>query len=744
MGFGLLPECNSYLDPVFSLECKPCLSGETYSPSSDYNPCLPCAICSTHEKVIKNCTVFSNSNCSRSCSKGFYFNDVTGDCQPCSWCCHDDSDNVIEECKNSGMPVYKSCGVEQSLSCRPKCKTDQYILVNNLSGEVSCRDCPVCPLGTGLARECGSIVDDSNLIKCKECETGKMFSDERAATQCKKCSTCSAKVVTKQCTNDSDSKCGECLHGYYKDNSTMRCAQCSYCCGDDSDTRLQECIQQGMSSTQQCLLTQRSATVCQHIQYSRKNGLNKLLLDIFVSVIALATLLTIAVAVIKRRRQSRSKAYRRIKNHSSPKSVENCTATASVAHQSTDVEWALAHGSTETIFFRKSGVLVEFADSESYSDLSTNLAVEVDWNELNYPPLNKNEVLLSPVIRFHPRNMTSKSLLNVRIPHSAFLEGSHSLKLRLVRSTDSWENVASHIRVEENEVCFSTCSLHAYAVVGTGDILKKRMQCAVFAGNEIKNKHFTANLCMIDDCEASQERIMREQASKGRVLLGSLRAIFIDVADSKAVNVHVEMISEGWVTANIEPNGISCVSCLDSYKKIPKSKITFHQQDQTKQDFQCSIVVENGKEKVTIPIFSYFPEKSGRKKRGRNILQSQESFSVEENLTEEQQETSNTNSVLRVSDLSPDTFRKIRKLLSSRREQPNSDLSRGSVNLGVENGMEGTADWSAETHCGKTNDYFTVTDTDMTVEEFATQLKKIHRPDVVQLLKPYLQKAAVV
>ena len=171
----------------------------------------------------------------------------------------------------------------------------------------------------------------------------------------------------------------------------------------------------------------------------------------------------------------------------------------------------MAHGSDETISFTRSGIKVEFTDSESYVDLSRNLAVEICWNEKNFPWLKEGEVLLSPVVRFHPRNQPMNNVCCVKIPHTALLEGTHDLELMLKRGVFegencSWEDVSDSLfSVEATEVCLNTTKLQSYAVVGRGADFKKRMQCAVFAGKDIIDDRFTADLCCIDDCEASQE-----------------------------------------------------------------------------------------------------------------------------------------------------------------------------------------------------------------------------------------------
>ena len=266
---------------------------------------------------MKNCTVYSNSKCSHDCDKGFYKDIVTADCQPCSWCCNDKHDDVISDCTTGGMPAYKSCGVERSLKCQPKCRRDQYILVNSKSGVVTCRDCSICPLGSGLVKECGSVVNDPSLIKCERCETGKTYSNDQSATQCKKCSTCSAEVVIKACAAKADTKCGGCLSGYYKDNTTNRCSQCSYCCGDESDVRVQECVQQGMPETQQCLLTERSATVC-HVQAASKNLSIGPITGMVVASAVIAVVVIFTIYVLYKRKKDISKGYTKMSGSSTP------------------------------------------------------------------------------------------------------------------------------------------------------------------------------------------------------------------------------------------------------------------------------------------------------------------------------------------------------------------------------------------------------------------------------------------
>ena len=145
--------------------CKPCILGKTYSAHDDISSCEPCGTCSSHQTVVKNCTLYSDSQCKDTCSKGFYFEDSTGDCQPCTWCCPDGNIKVTSGCKE--MPLYKQCDVNTKKNCKPKCQNDQYVVPGNKGGG-HCENCNVCPPGKSPFPECGSVVENINNISCRE------------------------------------------------------------------------------------------------------------------------------------------------------------------------------------------------------------------------------------------------------------------------------------------------------------------------------------------------------------------------------------------------------------------------------------------------------------------------------------------------------------------------------------------------------------------------------------------------
>ena len=109
-GFGLIRECDTRIkDNETKNKFEPCVFGKTYSEDEDIGSCKP-----------------SGSQCKDTCSKGFYFEDLTGDCQPCSWCCSDGSNKVRSGCKE--MPFYKQCDVNTAKNCKPKCQNGQYVV----------------------------------------------------------------------------------------------------------------------------------------------------------------------------------------------------------------------------------------------------------------------------------------------------------------------------------------------------------------------------------------------------------------------------------------------------------------------------------------------------------------------------------------------------------------------------------------------------------------------------------------
>ncbi|CAH1267179.1 NGFR [Branchiostoma lanceolatum] len=81
-GYGVLRPCTEYQDTV----CEACEPGKTFSGTdSTWRRCESCVQCATHELRRRECTPTRNGRCG-SCETGWFHNDITGDCDVCSWC----------------------------------------------------------------------------------------------------------------------------------------------------------------------------------------------------------------------------------------------------------------------------------------------------------------------------------------------------------------------------------------------------------------------------------------------------------------------------------------------------------------------------------------------------------------------------------------------------------------------------------------------------------------------------------
>jgi len=72
-------------------------------------------VCSAGKVVKKNCTLFSNSDCDDKCAHGFYSAPFIFGCFPCTQCCNDSKDEIVEECESYG----KKCKVRSAPCTNP-------------------------------------------------------------------------------------------------------------------------------------------------------------------------------------------------------------------------------------------------------------------------------------------------------------------------------------------------------------------------------------------------------------------------------------------------------------------------------------------------------------------------------------------------------------------------------------------------------------------------------------------------
>ncbi|XP_068697811.1 uncharacterized protein [Montipora foliosa] len=119
-GLGLVPQCGSRITTDEAVECTECQEGKSYSDTHDISSCKPCTICDPNEETISPCTRTKNAICGK-CNAGYY-RAVTGDCQPCSWCCAGSRDDDKErECmEQSGFPANRVCRYDvNTMKCAP-------------------------------------------------------------------------------------------------------------------------------------------------------------------------------------------------------------------------------------------------------------------------------------------------------------------------------------------------------------------------------------------------------------------------------------------------------------------------------------------------------------------------------------------------------------------------------------------------------------------------------------------------
>ncbi|XP_077984369.1 uncharacterized protein LOC144439005 [Glandiceps talaboti] len=102
-GTGVSSPCQGSFDTV----CEMCPDG-TYSGTwSRTRKCQQCTACSPHQTVIRNCTSLKNAKCAKECDVGYYMNELTDICEPCSWCFPDQPNMappVVTQCIKAEIP----------------------------------------------------------------------------------------------------------------------------------------------------------------------------------------------------------------------------------------------------------------------------------------------------------------------------------------------------------------------------------------------------------------------------------------------------------------------------------------------------------------------------------------------------------------------------------------------------------------------------------------------------------------
>ena len=138
--------------------------------------------------------------------------------------------------------------IQPSNSGKIICGKNQYTIVNSTGTVQSCLSCETCHRGRGLHPECGStLLGRPTMIECRPCKPGT-FSSEYDSSPCKGCHQCAEHEIKKaECTNKSDTVCsGKCEQGFFMSKIVHNCQECSACCSDGKDEKVQECARLGI------------------------------------------------------------------------------------------------------------------------------------------------------------------------------------------------------------------------------------------------------------------------------------------------------------------------------------------------------------------------------------------------------------------------------------------------------------------------------------------------------------------
>lgn len=732
--FGLYPQCGVKIkQSELNIGCQRCKLGETYSAHNDIGSCQPCSACSVHQTVVKNCTLTNDSQCNDTCAKGFYYEKMSGDCQPCSWCCPDGSNEVEKQCKD--MPPYKRCQVLDPMkSCKPKCQTDQYVVPDSKRKGGHCIDCQNCPPGTSPFPECGSVVENTNNVNCRECVKGKTFSDKYGKSPCKPCTRCSnGQKELVPCNLTNDRVCGSnCDKGFYRDNTSTECKPCSACCNDGKDVLVKKCADQKMPNYLQC--SHRS--ICQ--QQEPLTEESKDFIPVFVAVTVIAVLATSLLIVLLYVRRLKLWRHKDLSTHQSlsllisPVDEESCATT---------FEDPTVKGRQETLSFEKSGVILQFSDPESFVNDAQGVRLKICWDKASTDTLPSHEIQLSPVIKFHPHASKLSKPACVRIPHSALVFFSHGWNIQLKSSTLEngaivWKEEAVG-KIHNNEVSFYSDCLLSYVVVGmpvnNSNPTKKRFQCAVFGGEGKVGENYTVYLYVFDDCEASLEKIMQEERSRNRNLLGSLQSLYVESVLETDIKITVKQIFGGWNIGHTNPQVISHKSLKESYRSMPCAEILFEHDNGRNRDFRCTL--ELTADDTTIQIRAVASIKEDPFRRYKESHSPQHQMVSGRSLGDPITNSGDKPSLLK--DLPVEMIHNIcGKLDHSQKGQSNWQK------LGELFGITGA--WEEFMTAGKSPteallEYLQTASPQLTVSEFVKTLQTVERFDVVEILKTYTQ-----
>ncbi|XP_068718145.1 uncharacterized protein [Montipora capricornis] len=737
-GFGLYPQCGDKIkQSELKIECQRCKLGETYSAHNDIGSCQPCSACSVHQTVVKNCTLTNDSQCDDTCAKGFYYEGMSGDCQPCSWCCPDGSNEVKSQCKD--MPFYTRCNDVGSMkSCKPKCQTDQYVVPDSKRKGGHCIVCPDCSPGSSPFPECGSVIENTNNVNCRECVKGKTFSDKDGKSPCKPCTRCSfgqLELVPCSLTNDRVCSNISCDKGFYRDNTSTECKPCSACCNDGKDVLVKRCADEKMTNNLQC--SYRST--CQQQALLTKES--KRFIPVFVAAVVIAVLATSLLIVLYVRRLK----LRRHKDLSTHQSLSLLIPPVDEESIPTTFEDPTVKGQQETLSFEKCGVILQFSDPESFGNDAQGVRLKICWDKASTDTLPSHEIQLSPVIKFHPHASKLSKPVCVRIPHSAFVFFSHGWNIQLKSSMLEngaivWKEEAVG-EIHNNEVSFYTDCLLSYVVVGmsvnNSNPTKKRFQGGVIGGEGKVGENYAVYLYVFDDCEASLEKIMQEEISQKRNLLGSLQSLYVESVLETDIKIAVKQIIGGWNIGHTNPRVISHKSLKESYRSMPCAEILFEHDNGRNRDFRCTLELTAADTTIQVRAVASIKEDPFRRFKESHPSCMVSGRSLSDPITK-----IGDKPPLLLKDLPVEMIHNVCGKLDHS-QKGISNWQQVGEQVGITKQLHGGA-WKELMTAGKSPtevllEYLQTELPQLTVAEFVQTLRAIERFDVVEILKPYTQ-----
>lgn len=101
-------------DIKLKMGCRHCPQGTYSLEYSKFGHCQQCSKCTPSEHEIHKCTPESDTRCLW-CPEGYYFNNNTLSCLPCSHCCGDSHDVLIPACLKKG--THGSCSFASYQRC---------------------------------------------------------------------------------------------------------------------------------------------------------------------------------------------------------------------------------------------------------------------------------------------------------------------------------------------------------------------------------------------------------------------------------------------------------------------------------------------------------------------------------------------------------------------------------------------------------------------------------------------------